>query len=122
MRDGEPRYVTALGTTDTAGGWRKDKANGGMLMDITDDQMIAQGLSMPHSPRWYRDKLWVLESGAGSLATVDVETGELSTIVELPGFTRGLDFVDRYAIIGLSQVRETAVFAGLPLTERCDDR
>lgn len=122
MRDGEPRYVTALGTTDTAGGWRKDKAAGGMLMDITDNRMIAQGLSMPHSPRWYQDQLWVLESGAGSLATVDEKTGELTTIVELPGFTRGLDFIDRYAIIGLSQVRETAVFAGLPLTERCDDR
>ncbi len=122
MRDGEPRYVTALGTTDTAGGWRQNKAAGGMLMDVTDNRMIAQGLSMPHSPRWYQDQLWVLESGAGSLATVDEATGELTTIVELPGFTRGLDFIDRYAIIGLSQVRETAVFAGLPLTERCDDR
>ena len=122
MRDGEPKYVTALGTTDTAGGWRKDKAAGGMLMDITDNRMIASGLSMPHSPRWYQDQLWVLESGAGSLAQVDEATGELTTIVELPGFTRGLDFIDRYAVIGLSQVRETAVFAGLPLTERCDER
>lgn len=122
MRDGEPRYVSALGTTDTSAGWRKDKAAGGMLMDIRDNRMVASGLSMPHSPRWYQDKLWVLESGAGSLATVDIETGILTTIVELPGFTRGLDFIGRYAIIGLSQVRETAVFAGLPLTERCDKR
>ena len=122
MKDGKPTYVSALGTTDTAAGWRENKAAGGMLMDIRDNKMIASGLSMPHSPRWYQDKLWVLESGAGTLATVDLETGNLTTIVELPGFTRGIDFIGRYAIIGLSQVRETAVFAGLPLTERCEER
>lgn len=122
MKDGKPTYVTALGTTDTAGGWRENKAAGGMLMDIRDNKMIASGLSMPHSPRWYQDKLWVLESGAGSLATVDIDTGKLTTIVELPGFTRGLDFIGRYAVIGLSQVRETAVFAGLPLTKRTEER
>jgi len=93
-----------------------------MLMDIESNKMIASGLSMPHSPRWYQDQLYVLESGAGSLATVDLETGQLTTVVELPGFTRGLDFIGRYAVVGLSQVRETAVFAGLPLTERVKDR
>lgn len=122
MRDGQATYVSALGTSDSAAGWRKDKAAGGMLMDIHENKMIASGLSMPHSPRWYQDQLWVLESGAGSLATVDIKSGELTTVVELPGFTRGLDFIGRYAIIGLSQVRETAVFAGLPLTERCQER
>ena len=122
MKDGKPKYVSALGTTDTAAGWRENKASGGMLMDIESNTMIASGLSMPHSPRWYQDKLYVLESGAGSLATVDLETGKLTTVVELPGFTRGLDFIGRYAVIGLSQVRETAVFAGLPLTERVKDR
>ena len=122
MRDGKPAFVTALGTTDTAAGWRENKAAGGMIMDINTNNMIATGLSMPHSPHWYQDQLWVLESGAGSLATVDLKTGKLSTVIELPGFTRGLDFIGRYAVIGLSQVRETAVFAGLPLTKRCEER
>jgi len=122
LKDGKPAYVSALGTTDTPAGWREKKANGGMIMDIRNNQIIASGLSMPHSPRWYQDQLWILESGAGSLAIVDIETGKLTTVVELPGFTRGLDFIGRYAVIGLSQVRETAVFAGLPLTERCQER
>lgn len=122
MRDGKPRYVSALGTTDTPAGWREDKAFGGMIMDIESNKMIAEGLSMPHSPRWYRDKLWVLESGAGQLVTIDEKTGEKTVIAEVPGFCRGIDFVERYAIIGLSEVRETAVFAGLPLTEREQDR
>ena len=122
MKDGKPGYVTALGETDTPGGWRNNKANGGLLMEVPSGRIIRKGLSMPHSPRWYRDKLWYLESGNGELAYVDPQTGEKTVIVEMPGFTRGLDFIGQFAIIGLSQVRETAVFAGLPLTERVDDR
>ena len=122
MRDGKPRYVTALGTSDKPSGWRENKAFGGMLMDIDNNRMIAEGLSMPHSPRWYRDKLWVLESGAGQLITVDEQSGDKTVVAQVPGFCRGIDFIERYALIGLSEVRETAVFAGLPLTEREQDR
>ena len=122
MRDGKPRYVTMLGKTNSAGGWRENKRDGGLLMDLDGERIICEGLSMPHSPRWYRDKLWVLESGYGSLSTIDPETGSKTDICFLPGFTRGLSFVGDYAFIGLSQVRESAVFAGLPLTEREDER
>ncbi|TQV88065.1 TIGR03032 family protein [Aliikangiella coralliicola] len=117
IRDGKPRYITALGETDTEGGWRKNKAAGGILMDIESNEFILRGLSMPHSPRWHNNKLWFLESGRGTLNYVDPVTGENIVHAELPGFTRGLDFIGQYAVIGLSQVRETAVFAGLPLTQ-----
>ncbi|RBP51574.1 TIGR03032 family protein [Arenicella xantha] len=122
IRDGKPKYVSALGTSDKPAGWRENKAFGGMIMDIENNKMIAEGLSMPHSPRWYRNKLWVLESGAGQLVTIDENTGEKTVIAQVPGFCRGIDFIERYALIGLSEVRETAVFAGLPLTEREQDR
>jgi uncharacterized protein (TIGR03032 family) len=49
---------------------------------------------------------------------VDEATGRLETVAEVPGFTRGLDFHGRYAFIGLSQVRETAVFSGIAIAER----
>ena len=120
--DGRPKYVTALGTSDTAGGWRENKAGGGVLIDVESDEIICRGLSMPHSPRWYQDKLWVLESGNGTLATVDPDSGQLETVAELPGFTRGLDFLGPYAFVGLSQVRESAVFSGISLTERVSER
>src|SRR5207344_3111754 len=68
--DDRVRYVTALGETDTPGGWREDKASGGVLIDVDSSETVVRGLSMPHSPRWYRDQLWLLESGQGSLATV----------------------------------------------------
>lgn len=122
MRDGKPRYVTMLGQTNTRGGWRENKRDGGLLMDLDGERIIASGLSMPHSPRWYRGKLWLLESGYGSLSTIDPDTGEKTDICYLPGFTRGISFVGDYAVIGLSQVRESAVFSGLPLTERKEPR
>ncbi|WP_299415539.1 TIGR03032 family protein [Acaryochloris sp. IP29b_bin.148] len=118
----QPKYVTALGATNEPQGWRAQKATGGLLMDVQTHKILSQGLSMPHSPRWYDDRLWVLESGKGSVATVDVQTGQLTTVVELPGFTRGLDFYGPLAFVGLSQVRESAVFSGIPLTERLDER
>src|SRR5262245_16533238 len=118
VRDGRVRYVTALGATDTAGGWRANKAKGGVLLDVPSGEPIATGLSMPHSPRWYDGKLWVLESGAGTIAVVDPTSGHLTAVAALPGFTRGFDFVGPFAFIGLSQVRETAVFSGIPITER----
>ncbi|HEY7491992.1 MAG TPA: TIGR03032 family protein [Candidatus Tectomicrobia bacterium] len=122
MVDGRPRYVTALGTTDTPGGWRANKANGGILMDLDTNEIVLQGLSMPHSPRWYQGKLWVLESGQGGLAVVDLQRGRWETVAQVPGFTRGLDFWGPLAFIGLSQVRESAVFSGIPLVERLKER
>ncbi len=122
LRDGRPRYVTALGETDTAAGWRANKASGGILMDITTNEVLRRGLSMPHSPRWYAERLWVLESGKGHLSYLDPASGRLRVVAELPGFTRGLDFCGPLAFIGLSQVRETAVFSGIPLTQTLTER
>jgi uncharacterized protein (TIGR03032 family) len=122
MVDGRPKYVTALGESDTQGGWREHKADGGILMDIERNEILLRGLSMPHSPRYYQGRLWVLESGQGSLAQVDVNTPTWRTIAEVPGFTRGLDFSGPLAFIGLSQVRESAVFSGIPLVERLKER
>jgi uncharacterized protein (TIGR03032 family) len=110
-----PAYVTCLGATDTADGWRVNKVDGGLLLDVASGEPIVRGLSMPHSPRYHAGKLWVLESGHGRLSTVDVATGQTTTVAELPGFTRGLDFHGPFAFIGLSQVRESAVFNGLPI-------
>jgi uncharacterized protein (TIGR03032 family) len=122
LRAGRPAFATTLGRTDSAAGWRANKRDGGCLLDVTNSAIIAHALSMPHSPRWYGDRLWVCESGRGQLAWVDLASGRLERVAQLPGFTRGLDFHGPYAFVGLSQVRESAVFAGLPLTERSEER
>jgi uncharacterized protein (TIGR03032 family) len=117
MVDGRPAFLTALGATDTPEGWRANKKNGGVLIDHASRETIADGLSMPHSPRWYRDRLWLLESGRGSLATVDLATGAVETVAQLPGFTRGLDFAGPLAFVGLSQLRASNPFTDIPITD-----
>lgn len=121
VTEGRPRWVTALGETDSAGGWRENKKSGGVLIDVDSNEIIARGLSMPHSPRWQAGKLWLLESGTGSLGYVNLDRGKYESIVQLDGFTRGLDMVGNLAFIGLSQVRETAVFSGIQITERLEE-
>jgi uncharacterized protein (TIGR03032 family) len=125
MKNGQPKYVTALGETDVQGGWRKNKRDGGILMDVENDRVVARGLSMPHSPRLYQGNLWFLESGIGGLSRFaseepdpdEADHASWSSVATLPGFTRGLDFVGPLAFIGLSQVRETAVFSNIPIVE-----
>jgi uncharacterized protein (TIGR03032 family) len=119
--DGEPKYVTALGETNTAEGWRPQKAAGGILMDVPSGEVITQGLSMPHSPRVHADRVWVLESGTGQVQVVDVKSGKRDTVAELPGFTRGLAFYGPFAFVGLSKIRESAMFGGLPIASRVKD-
>lgn len=121
LKDGRPTWVTALGTADTGGGWRENKKSGGILMEIESQEIIAQGLSMPHSPRWHAGRLWLLESGTGSLGYIDENTGRYEAVARLDGFTRGLEMVGNLAFIGLSQVRETAVFSGIQITERLQE-
>lgn len=122
VAEGRVRYVTALGDTDTPNGWRENKAHGGIAIDVDSGEIVLRGLSMPHSPRWYGEKFWFLESGKGTLATADLATGRIETVTELPGFTRGLAFAGPFAFVGLSQVRESNIFGGIPLVDRVPER
>ena len=121
VRDGRPRYVTALGTTNAAGAWRERKATGGVVIDIQTDRIVLDRLAMPHSPRWHDGRLWVLNSGAGELLQVDPQNGAAEVVCRLPGYLRGLCFCGRYALVGLSKIRERHIFGGLPVQERCEN-
>jgi len=119
--DGKPAFVTALGQSDARGGWRATKARGGVVMSVADSQIIADGLCMPHSPRWHHDALWVLESGTGRLIQSDGATRQSRIITDgLQGFARGLGIFGHYAFIGLSKIRSTSAMDGVPLAQRRD--
>ncbi len=118
MRDGRPKYVTVLGETDAAGGWRENKATGGALIDVDTHDVVLRGLCMPHSPRWHADRLWLLNSGTGELLTVDPSDGRSNPVCALPGYTRGLAMVGPYALVGMSHIREKHIFGGLPIQDR----
>jgi uncharacterized protein (TIGR03032 family) len=116
IRDGRPRYVTALASTNTPEGWRETKMDGGCVIDVDTGRTICDGLCMPHSPRWHRNRLWILNSGRGELLCVDPHDGRGEVVAHFPGYPRGLALRGGMAFVGLSQVRETATFGGVPLT------
>ena len=115
---GVPRYVTCLGETDTPGGWRENKTSGGVVIDIKTNDVLVRELAMPHSPRYYRKHLYVLNSGAGELLRIDPDSGEREVVCQLQGYLRGISFVEHYAIVGLCKIRESNIFGGMPVQER----
>lgn len=120
MEDGAPRYVTAVSKSNTIDGWRDRRANGGIVIDVRTNEIVCEGLSMPHSPRLYNGKLWILNSGTGELGTVNLKTKKFEPFVFCPGFLRGLSFHDKYAFVGLSKPRFKR-FEGLELDQRLQD-
>lgn len=117
LLDGRPKYVTAMGETDSPGGWRENKAQGGCLIDVDSGDVIARGFAMPHSPRAHLGQIWLCDSGRGALVRVDPQTGRASTVARFPGYTRGLAMHGRLAFVGLSRIRETSTFGGVPIAE-----
>ncbi|MEG5162998.1 TIGR03032 family protein [Microcoleus sp. AT3-A2] len=117
LRDGLPRYVTAVSQSDVADGWRDRRRDGGCVIDISSNEIILTGLSMPHSPRWYRDKLWLLNSGTGEFGYADIERGVFEPVAFCPGYMRGCAFSGDFAIVGLSKPRHNKTFSGLSLDD-----
>ncbi|MDS3860716.1 TIGR03032 family protein [Thermosynechococcaceae cyanobacterium BACA0444] len=115
MKEGQPAYVTAVSQSDIHDGWRQFRYDGGLVIDVQTQEIVGQGLSMPHSPRWYQGRLWLLNSGRGEFGYLD--GSRFQSVCFCPGYLRGLAFCNDYAIVGLSKPREKS-FAGLPLDER----
>jgi uncharacterized protein (TIGR03032 family) len=111
MEDGRVRYVTCCSTGDSIESWRgsQQQRNGGVLIDIESDAVVAEGLSMPHSPRVVGDAIYLIESGRGALVRIDRRTGRRADIVHCPGFARGLAFAGRYAVLTISLPRSASL-------------
>ena len=120
MRGGRPAYVTVMARSDGPAGWRAEKDHGGTVLDVASGETVTSGLCMPHSPRCYDDGLFVLNSGNGWLEHVDLATGQRDVVAAVPGYTRGLAIHDGLAFVGLSKIRETAVFGGTPIADYHD--
>lgn len=120
LHDGKLGYATAISRSDVADGWRDRRNNGGIVIDIVQNAIVAEGLSMPHSPRLYRDRLWLLESGRGQFGFID-KSGRFEEVAFCPGYARGLAFVGNYALVGLSLPRGNAL-NGLELDSALQQR
>ena len=122
MRDGEAAYVTAVATSDASDGWREHRADGGIVVDVQSNEIVAHGLSMPHSPRWHQGKLWVLNSGTGEFGYVELDSGRFVPLTFCSGYMRGLSFHGDFALVGLSMPRHNKTFSGLKLEENLRSR
>ena len=119
MVDGRPEYVTAFGKVDSFEGWRENKVSGGILMDVPSGEIVLEGLPMPHSPRVYNGKLYLLLSATGELVYAEPETGRYEVVAQLPGFVRGMARCGDYLFVGLSKLRKSSsTFAALPISEQ----
>ncbi|MDX2307343.1 MAG: TIGR03032 family protein [Hyphomicrobium sp.] len=115
VENGVPRYATAVSQSDVADGWRDKRTNGGIVMEVPSGAIVADGLSMPHSPRLHNGVLWVLNSGTGELGWIDTAARRFVPFAFVPGYARGLAFANNCAIVGLSLPRDNRTFQGLPL-------
>lgn len=120
MAVGRPAFVTATSRSDVIDGWRDRRADGGIVIDVATNEIVCEGLSMPHSPRLHNGELWVLNAGTGELGVVDIRRGQFEPRVFCPGFLRGLSFAGKYAFVGLSKPRYQR-FEGLMLDRRLHD-
>jgi uncharacterized protein (TIGR03032 family) len=117
LEGGRPRFATMVGVSDVIDGWRDKRRDGGVVVEIPYGRVIARGLSMPHSPRMYRGRLWLDNSGTGHFGSIDPDGGTFEPLTFCPGYLRGLALVGDYAVVGLSHPRHDKTFSGLPLEE-----
>ena len=122
IQDGRPAYVTAVSRSDMADGWRDRRKDGGIVIDVRTNEIVCEGLSMPHSPRLHGKTLWVQDSGTGFLGRVDVTAGKFEPVVMCPGFLRGMTIVGNFAIACISKGREGHTFGDLALERNLKDR
>jgi uncharacterized protein (TIGR03032 family) len=122
MVDGHPGFVTMVSRSDVADGWRDRRTDGGSVVSVPNGDIVATGLSMPHSPRYYDGKLWLLNSGTGYFGYIDMDTGKFENVAFCAGYLRGLAFHGDFAIVGLSKPRGNRTFSGLPLDGELAER
>lgn len=119
LKDGVPKYVTALGKSDEPGGWRENKLKGGILMDVDTNEILLEGLAMPHSPRLVGDDIFYLQSAEGELWKYHVPSKSNEKICDVPGFARGMSFYQNFLFIGLSKIRKDSKdFGKMPIASK----
>lgn len=119
LQDGRPKYVTILGKSNTPKGWRSNVLNGGMVMDVASNEVMLDGLAMPHSPRLYDGELYLLLSATGEIIKANLANNSYDIVTRLEGFVRGMTRIGNYLIVGLSRLRKNAsVFRNLPIADK----
>ncbi|MCT4624039.1 MAG: TIGR03032 family protein, partial [Schleiferiaceae bacterium] len=108
LENGKPKYVSCFNQGNTAQSWRQNITETGVIIDVDTDELVAEGLAMPHTPKLIDGTLYVLMSATGELVKINTETGEKETILKLDSFVRGMDVCGEFLFIGLSKLRKNS--------------
>jgi uncharacterized protein (TIGR03032 family) len=103
----QPKYVTAYAATDSAQGWRNTSLQEGVLIDVSNSQILLRNLHLPLAPRWHHDRLWILEVGRQSFGYVNLKDASVETVTYLPGRPKSMSLFSHYAFIILDHLSET---------------
>lgn len=119
MENGMPSVVTCFSVSgEKQSSWREQKdMHTGALIDVATNRILMDGLVMPHSPRVYGEHIYVCESGYGRVWRYSRQTRQKELVLEVPGFTRGLQFIGGYMLVGLSRVRPSSILGNNPLAQ-----
>ena len=106
-RDGWADVVTLAGKSDEVNGWVESVRGGGLVVTMDGDEVLG-GLTYPRHPRWWGDRLLVMEAGTGRLLSIDRD-GTSETVVTVPGVGGGLAVHDRWALVGFSAATRAGI-------------
>ncbi|MCD4698704.1 MAG: TIGR03032 family protein [Bacteroidales bacterium] len=121
LKNGKPRYATAFNQGNSFQSWRENITKTGVIFDLETNEVIAENLAMPHSPRLFGDDLYVLLSATGELIKINITTGKYDVIVKFEGFVRGMSLHKNYLFIGLSKLRKnSSTFGKLDFAEKAN--
>ncbi len=112
---GEPAQVCdGVGQDGRGRAWRENKAAGGMVIDVTTDEIISRRAFHAAFAALVRRPIMGVEFRHGRVVVDRPASGRQDAVCGLPGYLRGLCFVGPYAVMGLSRIREKHIFGGLP--------
>lgn len=119
MVNGQPKYATAFNQGNSTQSWREVITTHGILMDVEKNVIILEGLAMPHSPRIFNNKLYLLLSATGEFIEVDTDKNSFSQICQFKGFVRGMAHYKDYVFIAISKLRKnSSTFAKLEIADQ----
>jgi len=119
MLDGKPKYVTAFNRGNSMQSWREGVTTDGVLIDVETNEIIADKLRMPHSPRMFNDELYLLFSATGEIVKVNTGNGSYEIVARINGFVRGMAHYKDFLFVGLSKLRQnSSSFARLEIAKK----
>jgi len=119
MQNGKTVYVTSFGDGDKPQSWRDNITKTGIVIDISTGETILRDLPMPHSPRLYNGKLYLLLSATGEVVCAEPESGKYEVVSNLSGFVRGMAKYGDYLFVGLSRLRKnSSTFRHLSIADK----